>query len=1125
LRPKRLAILVGVLLALAVAAVAGILALLDPRALAASLAASVKAETGRELSLGAVEVKLLPRPSIVVKEARFGNATWGSQPWLAQAGRASADIDVLALFSRHLRIKHVELSDASVFLETDPKGNGNWLMGSASANAPAWVEALQIDGLTLKAVAFAYRDGATGKATSAELETLQIDASARPAPMRVSLRGTFAGKQVELSGAVGALRALLADAPAYPVDLEGKVGAAVVGLRGTLDHPRTLGGLRLALRVQTTDFADLAALFGARLPPRKPFRGEAQLTGAAAAPALSAINATYGGGDAPEVRLRGAVGNLRAASGVDLNLTASATRWWRFAAAKSGPRLPPFRASARLRDAPQGFRLEDLELTIAESKVNASLQLSRGGPRPRISGKVIAPLIDLARLPPESGAKPAPAAAAGSSRKADHWKLADADLDVQIGRLVFPGGRELQSGSGRLALQDGELKASALQATVGGAKATLDGSVADPQHLAGLDLGIALQGGELAELFKYFGKSIRPVGSYQGRARMQGTLDALRLADIDVRAGKPGQRVQITGQIEDVVSNRGVQLAMALNIGDSAVAGNLLGIDLPRLPAMRATARIVEAPGGYAFEDLKLALGRTSMQGRVAHAAGEPRPRITADLTGPLVDLSEFPRTQPKTGGANPLLAADVEAKIRFAKVVLPDRRALGPVSGGVRLAAGALELQQVTVAVDGASATLDGRIGDPLKPAALDLTVNAKVAHAAGLEALAGHRMPGIPVFTASGKLTDLPNGYALSRLKFEHAATTLAGDIAVTRGAKRFRVSAKGTSPLLDLSSLRSSPNTETATKPRASTEPSAAKPKRADARAIPDLPLPLNILRLIDADLDLRFDAVKVREGAPLGALTAKAAIADGRLKAEPVQLLVQADQALLLMAAIDAAQSAWAVRVEGKGIDFGELVVRLGGAGVVTGGKTDVGIQLQGRGKSLSEILASLDGHARIAVGSLRVHNVAINVEGGLVLSLFALANPFQKTDPDTDVRCFAVSVPVRNGVLTSERNIALETAKYNAIASGTVNLRTERIDMAVTPVVRSEAGTIVRVSGLLAAPSVGLDVAGAARSAASLGAAVVAPAWLIADALIKKAVSDPNPCATALAADVPSRQTQ
>jgi len=212
----------------------------------------------------------------------------------------------------------------------------------------------------------------------------------------------------------------------------------------------------------------------------------------------------------------------------------------------------------------------------------------------------------------------------------------------------------------------------------------------------------------------------------------------------------------------------------------------------------------------------------------------------------------------------------------------------------------------------------------------------------------------------------------------------------------------------------------------------------------------------------------------------------------------------------------------LRIEGKGIDAGELLARLGRAGEVTGGSMDLDVQLQGRGKSLGAILGTLDGNLRVAVGPHRVNNFAINLGRGLVTNIFALANPFQKTDPYTDVRCFAVSVPVRNGVLTSERNIALETAKYNVVASGTVSLRTERIDMTVTPVVRSEAGTIVHIGGTLAAPSAGLDMAGATRSAVSLGAAVAMPAWLIADSWLKKAASDPNPCATAVAATAPPR---
>jgi len=1189
LRLRRLAAAACVLLVAAFAAIAIAVYYFDPRPFALSLAASVKADTGRELGFGGVAVTLLPRPALALSEVRFGNAAWGSQPWLAQAGRVRADVDALALLGGRLRIKHVTMTDAKVFLETDRDGNGNWVLSRADAGASAWLRELEIDELALQALALTYRDGVTGRVTSARFDAARIAANSASRPLQLSARGTFEGKRVEVAGTIGTMAALIANASAYPVDLEAKVGAASMSVHGTIDKSQELGRFSLALGAEMPEFAELAALFGATVPPLGPFRGTTRLTGTAtapvfsgidvelgtpeqidlrargefvgkvsssgnyewqsagvdlllqgaqlgdlarllgqslpalgpfrmaahmagpaAAPELSAIDITIGGRQTPEINLRGAVSNVRAASGIDLQLVASASDWWRLEAG-GGLRLPPFRASARVRDFRQGYRVDGLELRIADSIVNASLQVARGSPRPRVTGRASSPLIDLARMPPAPRAATAPSAGA-TARAGDHWKLADLDLDLQIGRLVFPDGRQLQSGRGRIQLDNGRLKARALQATLGGANTKLDGSVADPQSLTGLDLNVALQGSELAELFKFFGKSIPAVGAYQGHAELHGSLDALRVTAIDATIGPPGQRLRASGQINDALHWRGVELALAANISDSTAAGHVFGADLPRLPAFRATARLSGPQGGYTFDDLTLALGRTSVQGRVLFAPADPRPRITANLSGPLVDLSELPLAQPKPGEPNPLLAADVEADIRLNRVVLPNRRALGPVSGSARLTAGAAELKQFIVAVDGASATLDGRIDDPLKPAGLELMVNAKVTHTAGLGAFTGLHMQNFPAFTANGKLTDVPNGYAIAGLQLASAATTITGDVTVTRGATRFKVSAKARAPFLDFSAFTGPAGTG-----------DSAKPAASGTRAIPDVPLPGDFLRVIDADLDLRFETVKFSTAAPLGPLLARAVIADGRFKAEPVQLTIQPGQTLTVTGTVDAAQTKWALRIEGAGIDFGEMLARFGRPGLVTGGSTDLAVQVQGSGKSLAAILGSLNGDARVKVGPHRVHNFAIDLESGIVSRMFALANPFRKTEPDTDIRCLAARVPIRNGVLTSERNVAVETAKYNAVMSGTLNLGTELIDAAVTPIVKTGIGmgevtTIVRVRGTLAAPTVSVDpISVVAQSAASTGAAVMTfgASWM-AETLIRKAAADPHPCATALA---------
>jgi hypothetical protein len=59
------------------------------------------------------------------------------------------------------------------------------------------------------------------------------------------------------------------------------------------------------------------------------------------------------------------------------------------------------------------------------------------------------------------------------------------------------------------------------------------------------------------------------------------------------------------------------------------------------------------------------------------------------------------------------------------------------------------------------------------------------------------------LPAFTASGKVTDA-DGYAFTGLKVAFTRTTISGDFNLTRGAERFKLQAKASSPLLDFTVL---------------------------------------------------------------------------------------------------------------------------------------------------------------------------------------------------------------------------------------------------------------------------------------------------------------------------------
>jgi len=208
----------------------------------------------------------------------------------------------------------------------------------------------------------------------------------------------------------------------------------------------------------------------------------------------------------------------------------------------------------------------------------------------------------------------------------------------------------------------------------------------------------------------------------------------------------------------------------------------------------------------------------------------------------------------------------------------------------------------------------------------------------------------------------------------------------------------------------------------------------------------------------------------------------------------------------------------MRINGAGIDFGEVLARFNRKEIVTGGSTDLTLQLAGHGKSLGALLGSLTGDAQIKVGSYRINNFAVPLDRGTIIQMFGLSNPFVKEDPHTDVRCLTARVPIKNGTISSDRNVATETTRYNTIMSGTLNLRTEQLDLALTPVVHGKVKTIVHLRGTLAEPVVEVNaIREIAKSAASIGATVATMGgWWMAETLLRKAASDPSPCATALA---------
>ncbi|MGW8271625.1 MAG: hypothetical protein ACWGNS_14325, partial [Burkholderiales bacterium] len=164
------------------------------------------------------------------------------------------------------------------------------------------------------------------------------------------------------------------------------------------------------------------------------------------------------------------------------------------------------------------------------------------------------------------------------------------------------------------------------------------------------------------------------------------------------------------------------------------------------------------------------------------------------------------------------------------------------------------------------------------------------------------------------------------------------------------------------------------------------------------------------------------------------------------------------------------------------------------------------------------------------GPGRLRNRALDA-GADVTQLLNSLNPARGRDPYTEMKCAVLRFPVRNGIATISNGIALETNKVRLLGGGTVNLRNETLELAFRPEAASGlgvgAGNLARyakVEGTLANPRIGIDMAGAASTAAVAGAAIATGGLtLLAGGLLIDDVPD-NPCQVALSGVAPKQES-
>jgi hypothetical protein len=450
----------------------------------------------------------------------------------------------------------------------------------------------------------------------------------------------------------------------------------------------------------------------------------------------------------------------------------------------------------------------------------------------------------------------------------------------------------------------------------------------------------------------------------------------------------------------------------------------------------------------------------------------------------------------------------------------LPDA---GPVRFTGRLhdpAPGVLALDDIALEAGPAGAVFTARGGVGDLPAWKDVRLELR---------LAAPSLPRLGALVDAGDLPDIGPVSLDAELIMPDAATVrvadlkaaflesdLGGTATLNRSGDLPKLTAKLSSQRLDLRPFSGQ------AAPDAPAGDEKTKSTGGD-RVFSSAPLPLEGLKRVDADVQLRLASV-LMEKAALTDVAADIRLDGGRLRAAPIQATAGGARVTAALEVNAAGKiPAFSKKIKVDRLDLGKMFEGLGIRDAI-GGTGDVDANLTGRGRSVAEIMGGMNGRVLFALQNGFVKRryldlISFDFAGGIYQQLFSLLG----TPPDgrADIQCLFANLDIQDGIVDVSP-LVMKTPEMTVFGAGDVNLKTERLNLSVsseptrdTAVIRFGLGQLAKMfklTGTLARPSLGIDpVKSSVVLAQMFGGTAMAGTTLAAQSLLGSRSAKENPC--------------
>ncbi|AEG94192.1 AsmA family protein [Ramlibacter tataouinensis] len=394
----------------------------------------------------------------------------------------------------------------------------------------------------------------------------------------------------------------------------------------------------------------------------------------------------------------------------------------------------------------------------------------------------------------------------------------------------------------------------------------------------------------------------------------------------------------------------------------------------------------------------------------------------------------------------------------------------------------------QIVLTAGGTSLRAEGTVAGLPRLEGADVDFNLQGRNLAELYPLVGVVLPETPRYAVRGRLQKQAQVWSVSRVQGRLGQSDIAGHLSYDRSGAVPLLTGQLQSQALDLDDLAPLVGLPEQRKGR---PVQAARRGEQGGRVLPDTPLDVERLKAMNADV--RFSAarmVNVRQ-LPLDRMSGRVRLEGGLLRLDDLDLGVAGGR-LAGQLRIDGRNrpADVAMDLDARGLELGRLVPGLRNMNRASVGRIHGDIELQGRGRTVAEMLGSSSGNVALLMGQGRISNLLLEFAGldGAEVAKFLLGK-----DQSVPLRCAATAFDVKQGLMTA-RALVLDTADTVIWGSGTINLATEALDLTFKPRPKDPSILTLRsplhLTGTLGNPQGSLDMgslAGRAGLALALGA--------------------------------------